>query len=129
MDDTVFLNIDGVIVEDLQEGGYTAYEQELGSFERMISGRMVKELRSKVWIVEVSYEDIDTDTMNLLQAVLRTRQEHQLTFLPSTGETELVTSTFHLTVLPTPTLRSWLPGTSPAWSGFTLHFEEVNGHD
>lgn len=127
--DTLFLSIDGVIVEDVEENGYTAYEEELGTFERMISGRMVKEIRSKVWIVEISYEDISTETMLSLQSVLKSRQEHQLTFLPSDGTTELITSLFHLTVLPAPTLRSWLPNTNPSWASFTLHFEEINGHD
>lgn len=127
--ETLFLSIDGVPIEDVEENGYTAYEQELGTFERMISGRMVKEIRSKVWVVEVSYEDISTETMLSLQTAMRLRKEHQLTFLPSDGRTELITSLFHLTVLPSPTLRSWLPNTTPAWSSFTLHFEEINGHD
>lgn len=129
MDENLFLNIDGVLVDGIEEGDYTAYEQELGTFERMISGRMIEELRAKVWIVEVSYSDIDTETLNLLNSVLAIRRTHQITFLPSTGSTELVTSNFHLTVLPQPTLSRWLPGTTPMWSGYTLHFEEINGHD
>lgn len=129
MDENVFLNIDGVIVDGIEEGGYTAYEQELGTFERMISGRMIEELRAKVWIVEVSYGDIDLETLNLLTSMMSNKRTHQLTFLPSTGGTDLVTSQFHLTVLPQPTLSRWLPGTTPTWSGYTLHFEEINGHD
>lgn len=129
MDENVFLNIDGVIVDGIEEGSYTAYEQELGTFERMISGRMIEELRGKVWVVEVSYSDIDIDTLSLLTAAMSTTRTHQVTFLPSTGSTELVTSSFHMTTLPQPTLSRWLPGTTPMWSGYTLHFEEVNSHD
>lgn len=129
MDETVFLNIDGVIVDGIEEGDYTAYEQELGTFERMISGRMTEELRAKVWVVEVSYANIDVDTMSLLTAAMSTTRTHQVTFLSSKGSTELVTSSFHLTTLPQPTLSRWLPGTTPMWSGYTLHFEEINGHD
>lgn len=128
MDENVFLNIDGVIVDGIEEGSYTAYEQELGTFERMISGRMIEELRAKVWIVEVSYGDIDCETMQILQSALSANRTHKLTFLPSTGGSKLVSGTFHLTTLPQPTLSRWLPGTTPMWSGFTLHFEEVSGH-
>lgn len=129
MGENIFLNIDGVIVDGIEEGGYTAYEQELGTFERMISGRMIEELRAKVWIVEVSYGDIDIDTLSELTAAMSATRTHQVTFLPSNGSTSLVTSKFHLTTLPQPTLSRWLPGTTPMWSGYTLHFEEINGHD
>ena len=39
--DNLFLTIDGINIEDVEEGGYTAYEQELGTFQRMISGRYI----------------------------------------------------------------------------------------
>lgn len=127
--DNLFLTIDGINIEDVEEGGYTAYEQELGTFQRMISGRMIEELRAKVWVVEISFDEIDSQTMFALQSAIRSRRTHDLTFLPSVGGTELVSSTFQLTVLPQPSLTRWLPGTNPQWSGFTLHFEEVEGHD
>lgn len=129
MEENLFLNIDGVNVDGIEEGDYTAYEQELGTFERMISGRMIEELRAKVWVIEVSYGDIDMDTLSLLTAAMSNTRTHQITFLPPNGSTELVSSQFHLTTLPQPTLSRWLPGTTPMWSGYTLHFEEINGHD
>lgn len=124
-----FLIIDGVVVDGIEEGGYTAYQQEIGTAERMISGRLVEEIRGKVWVVEVSYSDIDITTMNVLQTVMGATRAHQLQFLPSTGGTELVTSTFHLSTLPQPTLSRWLPSAEPMWSGYTLHFEEIRAHD
>lgn len=126
---TLFLSIDGVDIEDAEEGDYTAYEQELGVSERMISGRRVEELRATIWIVEVGLTSIDADTLRTLQNVLHSRREHELFFLPDNGSTDLVTGKFHLTVLPSPTLKRWRNGENPAWSGFTLHFEEVDGHD
>ena len=127
--DNLFLTIDGINIEDVEEGGYTAYEQELGTFQRMISGRYIQEVRAKVWVVEIAYDEIDSQTMFALQSVLRSRRTHELTFLPSVGGTDRVTSTFLLTTLPQPSLTRWYPGESPYWSGFTLHFEEVEGHD
>lgn len=124
-----FLSIDGVEIEDAEEGDYTAYEQELGVSDRMISGRRVEELRATIWVVEVGLANIETDTLKTLQDVLRTRREHELFFLPDTGSTELVTGKFHLTTLPSPSLTRWRAGEQPSWSGFTLRFEEIDGHD
>lgn len=125
----LFLSIDGVEIDGIEENGYTAYEQELGVSDRMASGRLVEELSATIWVVEVSYNDIDADTMERLQTAMKSTRNHQLFFLPSTGGTELKTGFFHLTVQPQPTLTRWLDGTVPRWSGFTLRFEEINGHD
>ena len=124
----LFLSIDGIEIEDAEEGAYTAYEQELGVSDRMISGRLVEELRATVWVVEVSLNEISADTMEKLQAAMKATRRHRLFFLPSTGGTELKTGFFHLTVQPQPTLTRWLDGTTPTWDGFTLHFEEISGH-
>lgn len=129
MDDNLFLSIDGVEIEDAEEGNYTAYEQELGVSDRMISGRLVEELRATVWVVEVSYSSIDADTMERLQTALKSTRKHQLFFLPSTGGKTLQSGFFHMTTQPQPTLTRWRSGSTPLWSGFTLHFEEINGHD
>ena len=128
MAENLFLSIDGVEIEDLEEDDYKAYEEELGVSDRMISGRRVEELRATVWVVELSYAAIDAGTMARLNQVLKAKRQHELFFLPSTGGTELVTGTFHLTALPQPSLKSWT-GDVPQWSGYTLHFEEINGHD
>ena len=124
----LFLSIDGIEVAHIEEGDYTAYEQELGVSDRMISGRRVEELRATVWVVEVSYSAIDSDTMLQLSAALKASRRHQLFFLPSTGGTELVSGWFHLVEQPAPSLKSWTSGV-PLWTDYTLRFEEVDGHD
>ena len=129
MDENIFLTIDGIEIEDLEQDDYTAYEEELGVADRMISGRRVEELRSTIWVVEISYESIDADTMRQLNAAFKASRKHQLFFLPSTGGTELKTGWFHLTTLPQPTLNRWRPEEGPMWSGYTLRFEEIDGHD
>lgn len=126
---TLFLVIDGIEIEDVEEGDYTAYEEELGVSDRMISGRRVEELRATIWVVEVGFQSIDSSTMARLQAKLRSQREHTLFFLSSTGNTDLVTGTFHLVTRPQPSLTRWTSGEGPNWSGFTLRFEEIDGHD
>jgi len=128
MGENAFLIIDGIEIEDLERDDYTAYEQELGVSDRMISGRRVEELRATVWVVEISYASIDAETMAKLNAKFKVSRKHTLFFLPSTGGAELVTGTFHLTALPAPSLNRWPNGETPMWSGYTLRFEEIDGH-
>lgn len=130
----MFLSIDGVNVSGsppygIESGNYTAYEQELGVNDRMISGRYVEELRGRIWVVEVSYNSIDDETLTELQTALHSTRKHELFFLPSTGGTEVKSGYFALTTLPQPSLSSFITGSTPLWSGFTLHFEEIDSHD
>lgn len=125
----VFLSIDGIEIDGIEEGDYTAYEEELGVSDRMISGRRVEELRATVWVVEVNWSAIGAATMERLQTALHATRQHQLFFLPSTGGTELRSGFFHLTAQPQPTLSRWFDGGQPEWAGFTLRFEEIDGHD
>ena len=123
----LFLSIDGIEVEDLEEGDYSAYEQELGVQERMISGRLIEELRATIWVVTLKYGAIDAETMAALNTKFKASRDHTLFFLPSTGDTELATGTFRLMEPPAPALKSWT-GESPIWEEYALTFEEVTGH-
>lgn len=127
MEENMFLSIDGFDVPDLEEGDYTAYEQELGVSERMISGRRIEELRATIWVVELNFSAIDSETMARLNAVLKANREHELFFLPSTGGEKLVNGVFHLAEQPAPSLRRW-GDNGPQWSDYALRFEEVDGH-
>ena len=127
--ENVFLSIDGVEIDGIEEGDYTAYEEELGVSDRMISGRRVEELRATVWVVKVNYAKIGADTMQKLQEKLKSTRKHILFFLPSLGGITLKSGYFHLTAQPAPTLSRWYEGKTPEWAGFALNFEEIDGHD
>ena len=126
--ENMFLSIDGIEIEDLEEGDYTAYEEELGVSERMISGRRVEEIRATIWVVEVNFSSIDYETMSRLNTVFEASRRHQLFFLPSTGGTELVQGWFHLMEPPSPSLTRWRDN-GPEWAAYKLTFEEIDGHD
>ena len=111
--ENMFLSIDGIEIEDLEEGDYTAYEEELGVSERMISGRRVEEIRATIWVVDTAF---------------KASRRHQLFFLPSTGGTELVQGWFHLMEPPSPSLTRWRDN-GPEWAAYKLTFEEIDGHD
>ena len=76
--ENMFLSIDGIEIEDLEEGDYTAYEEELGVSERMISGRRVEEIRATIWVVEVNFSSIDYETMSRLNTVFKAWSFHLL---------------------------------------------------
>lgn len=122
-----FLTIDGIWLEDIESDGYKVYEKTLDVELRMVSGRMVREERGKVWVIEVSFSAIDPDTLTRLDTVIRSRKTHNIAFLPANGQTEVRTGEFLLTSLPTPALFSWLSDL-PEWSGYSLIFEEVKPH-
>ena len=126
--DNLFLSIDGYEVEDLEEGDYTAYEEELGVSDRMISGRRVEEIRATIWVVKVKYSSITAEQMMAINTVLKSSRKHQLFFLPSTGGEELVSGWFHLVEQPQPSLSRWT-GEVPVWGDYELTFEEIDGHD
>ncbi len=128
MPDNLFLSIDGLEIADLEEGDYTAYEEQLGTSARMASGRRVEELGATVWVVELKYNSIDADTAAALNAIIKAKRTYELFFLPSTGGTELATGTFQLAALPTPSLQRWT-AELPTWGDYSLRFEEVDGHD
>lgn len=126
--ENLFLSIDGYEVEDLEEGDYTAYEEELGVSDRMISGRRVEEIRATIWVVELEYSSITAEQMLTINSLLKASRKHQLFFLPSTGGKELVSGWFHLTEQPQPKLNRWT-GDTPVWGSYKLVFEEIDGHD
>lgn len=128
----VFLIIDGVEISGIEQDDYSAYEEELGVSDRMISGRRVEEVRATIWHVEVNFAEIDRETLEKVQTQLRARREHQLFFLPDTGQKELESGVFHLVERPKPTLSQFFDDDEDGnqiWEGLSLSFEEVDGHD
>lgn len=128
MAENMFLSIDGIEIEDAEEGDYTAYEEELGVSARMISGRRVEEVRATIWVVQVRLASITAEVMERLSKALKEKRQHQLFFLPSTGGSELASGLFHLVSQPTPTLTRW-GESGPVWDSYKLTFEEIDGHD
>ena len=114
--ENMFLSIDGIEIEDLEEGDYTAYEEKL------------EEIRATIWVVEVNFSSIDYETMSRLNTGFKASRRHQLFFLPSTGGTELVQGWFHLMEPPSPSLTRWRDN-GPEWAAYKLTFEEIDGHD
>lgn len=127
MNDKTFLIIDGILIPDMESESLKIYRKDLDVYLRMINGRLVDEKRGYYWVIEADFSDISNDLLKQLDAVLFANASHMITFLPSTGTTETVTTEFYLTSSPVPTLKSWLDEL-PEWSNFAYTFEEIRPH-
>lgn len=126
--DKNFLIIDGVLVKDMESGSLRVYESDGDVFIRMVSKRLVCEESWKWWVIEADFSDIDTELLEQLFEVLASKKDHLITFLPSNGKAEIITSEFYLTSRPAPALKSW-QDELPEWENVSYVFEEVRPHD
>lgn len=127
MMDKNFLIIDGVLIPDMEAGSLKVYREDTDVYMRMISGRLVCEKRGYYWKIAADFSDIDTGLLEQLDGVLFSQKSHMITFLPSTGAKETITSEFYMTESPEPNLKSWQEEL-PEWADLSYTFEEVRPH-
>lgn len=119
----------GVALPESIKGGYTAFEEDLTVEVEMISGRLVKELRGKIWRVNYQYGFFnDADRARVVSACRSGRNSPIIcTFLqPETENT--ITSTFFVTAFTEPKFM-WSADGKPMWADFSVSLREVRPHD
>ena len=121
------LIINDIALPEISNNGFRSAPQELSQSIEMISGRMVKEIRGYVQVIQAQYSYIDKDLWARLAPVLRSKNSMQVAYLPDDG-TELVTGTFLVTSITDPTF-SFSAGGVPYWTGLSFTFREVKPHD
>ena len=120
------LIISGIYCPEPDFDGYLAYEDTLREQIPMISGRLVEEVRGKVWRIDYTSDRMsDSETRRLL-AALRAKGSRTVAFLPDNGD-ELIPSTFLLESL-TPPVLAFFDGTEPVWKGLAFSLREVKPH-
>ena len=121
-----FLIIDEILVPEPDFDGYHAWEDTLREQIPMISGRLVEEVRGKVWRINyTSARMSDSETRRLL-AALRAKGSKTVAFLPDNGD-ELIPATFLVESL-TPPVLAFFDGTEPVWKGLGFTLREVKPH-
>ena len=121
-----FLIIDEILVPEPDFDGGRGYEDILREQIPMISGRLVEEVRGKVWRIDYTSERMsDSETRRLL-AALRAKGSKTVAFLPDNGD-ELIPSTFLVESL-TPPVLAFFDGTEPVWKGLAFSLREVKPH-
>lgn len=119
------LSINGIDLPETQNGKYKCYEQELGESIRMISGRLVTEVRSSVRVIEYFYDYMGNDLMRRLLTALRSRSDLSVQFLDPLSDS-MQSASFRCTKQPTPQFAFSRDGVG-LWNNIAFTLEEVEG--
>ena len=123
---------EGITLPEVIKGAYKPRKEDLGETVTMISGRMVKELRGRVWRISYArgwFDDIEKD--KVIAACERGREQPiTCQFLPPNG-TEFITSKFFVTDFTYPVFQWSTEGETPKplWVNFAVELREVKPHD
>ena len=121
-----FLIVNDILAPEADFDGYRAWEDTLREQIPMISGRMVEEVRGKVWRIDYASGQMRDTTVKQLLAALRAKGSKTVAFLPDNGD-ELIPSTFLVESL-TPPVLAFFDGTEPVWKGLSFSLREVKPH-
>ena len=127
MSKPVQLIINNVLLPTTTRDRYQCYEEDLREQIEMISGRVVEEIRGKVWKIIYSYDYMGDDKIREVLGVLRSRGAKNVAFLPDNGS-KLLNSNFLVESLTQPSLNFFLNGT-PKWHNLAFTLREVKPHD
>lgn len=126
----LILDLDGtaIALPESIKGGYTAYEEDLTVEVEMISGRLVRELRGTVWMVNYQYGFFsDLDRPRVIQACRKGRKQAIIcSFLPPEGG-DMITSKFCVTSFTEPKFM-WSKEGKPLWGDFSVSLREERPH-
>ena len=120
------LIINGLYCPEPDFDGYRAWEDTLREQVTMISGRIVEEVRGKVWRVEYTSGRMSDALTRQLLTALRAKGSKPVTFLPDDSD-DMKASTFLVESLTPPTL-AFFDGTEPVWTGLAFTLREVKPH-
>lgn len=120
------LIIDSIALPEVSKNRYRCAPQELSQNLEMISGRVVKEVRGYVQVIQVQYSYLDKDLWSSLAPVLRSGRSFPVAYLPDDG-TDLVSGTFIVTSMTDPTFSFSANGV-PYWTGLSFSLREVKPH-
>ena len=120
------LIINGLYCPEPDFDGYRAWEDTLREQITMISGRIVEEVRGKVWRVEYTSGRMSDALTRQLLTALRAKGSKPVTFLPDDSD-DMKASTFLVESLTPPTL-AFFDGSEPVWTGLAFTLREVKPH-
>ena len=121
-----FLIVNDILAPEADFDGYRAWEDTLREQIPMISGRMVEEVRGKVWRIDYASGQMRDTTVKPLLAALRANGSKTVAFLPDNGD-ELLASSFLVESL-TPPALAFFDGAEPVWTGLSFSLREVKPH-
>ena len=122
-----------ISLPESRKGGYTAALQPLSVDVEMTTGRMVRELRGSVWVVNYQYGYFDDQTKNRVIAACQKGQNQPIRcgFLPQDSVGGLTYSLFFVTNFNYPRFMWSRAGEQaiPLWADFYLTLRQVQPDD
>lgn len=122
----------GVELPEVIRKAYKAWKEDLGETITMISGRMVKELRGRVWRISYSRGWLSDAEKDAVIAACEKGRETPIAcqFLVPNGN-ETLSSQFFVTDFSYPSFQWDTNGETPTpvWTGFSVELREVKPHD
>lgn len=119
------LMINGTAYPQASRDRYKCYTKELGESLRMLSSRLVTEVRAAVTIIEYSYDSFDDALMRQCLADLRGRENLRVQYLDA-GSDALKSGVFRCVKLPAPSFAFADRGKA-RWHNIAFQLEEVEG--
>lgn len=120
------LIIDGIALPQSSGDKYRCYPAELNQMVTMISGRVVKEIRSHVQMIEWSYDKLEDSVWRALSKKLRSKGPISVAYLPDDSDS-LITSNFHVESLTPPSFGFEDDGKA-VWHNVAFTLREVKPH-
>lgn len=126
-----------LVLPESKKGGYTVREESLLEDVPMISGRMVREYRGKVW--RITHQNgylSEADMVKFINACEKGMSKSILCSFLVQGETEMRSSVFIVTAYTRPKFM-WsrvvaadgTEKTVPLWGDYSVELREVKPHD
>lgn len=121
------LVIGGVVLPETSRDKYSCYEELITKSVEMISGRMVQEVRGKVWIATYSYDYMGNEKLREVLEVLRSGRSFQAQVLPDNSDTTITINAICTDLTP-PTFAFSKDGVG-LWHNLLFGIREVSPHD
>lgn len=119
------LIINGIEYPESSHDRYKCYKEDLGESMRMISSRLVTEVRATIVVLEYSYDYFKDALMRQCLADLRGRSDLVVQYLdPETGS--IKNGIFRCTKKPAPTFAFSVNGEA-RWHNINFKLEETEG--
>ena len=118
--------LNGVYLPQMSHDRYACWEEELAETVPMVSGRVVKEVRGRVYKARWGCDVLDDETYKAALAVLRSGKSFAATVLPDNGE-EMISSTFLVESI-TPATFAFAASGKAIWHGLAFQIREVEPH-
>ena len=118
--------LNGISLPETSYDRYACWEDVLSVNVEMITGRMVTEVRGKVWRAKWSYDYLDNQTTRDILSILRSGDPIQAAVLPDNSD-RMISSRFLVDSITNPTFLCSDNG-EPLWHGLGFTLREVNPH-